>query len=52
MASTIDETIPPDNVKASKSDVRQNFARAKSEIEALQRVTALAWRLATGQTSI
>lgn len=52
MASNIDETIPPDNVKASKSDVRQNFATAKEEIEDLQRQTSLAWRIATGQTAI
>lgn len=52
MASTIDVTIPPDNVKASKADVRENFLRAYNEITALQRLTSLAWRIATGQTSI
>lgn len=52
MASTIDETVPADNVKASKADVRENFRRAKEEITALQRATALPWRIATGQTSI
>ena len=52
MASTIDVTVPVDNVKVSKADIRANFLRAKNEIEALQRQTALAWRIATGQLSI
>ena len=41
MASDIDETVPPDNVKASKSAIRGNFAAAKSEIEDLQAAVSL-----------
>lgn len=52
MASNIDETVPADNVLVDKSLVRENFRIAKEEIEQLQRKTALAFRLATGQTAI
>lgn len=52
MASDIDETQPPDNVKVDKSALRENFRIAKEEIEELQRKTALPWRIAFGQTSI
>lgn len=52
MASNIDASVPADNVRVEKSDVRNNFANAKSEIEDLQRATSLPWRLATGQSTI
>lgn len=52
MASTIDVTIPADNVKVDKADLRANFAAAKTEIESLQRLTTLPWRMAIGQASI
>lgn len=52
MASTIDATVPADNVKVDKALLRTNFQRAKTEIETLQRQTALPWRIATGQTAI
>lgn len=48
MASKIDDTIPADNVKAVKSDVRKNFTNAKTEITELQRITSQAYELATG----
>lgn len=52
MASNIDETIPADNVKVEKSDIRRNFQYAKEEIEEQQRVSSLPWQIATNQTSI
>lgn len=52
MASNIDESVPADNVKVDKALLRQNFQNAKDEIEELQVYQSLAWRLATGQTSI
>ena len=36
MPSAIDPTRPPDNIPASKADLRANLAAAKAEIEALQ----------------
>lgn len=48
MASQIDATKPADNVQIEKSDMRSNFAQAKSEITVLQRQTTLAWQLAMG----
>lgn len=38
MASQIDPTVPADGVPALKSDIRDNFAYAKEEIEFLQNV--------------
>lgn len=36
MSSQVDATIPADNIKSSKSQVRQNFQIIKNEISALQ----------------
>jgi len=52
MASNIDPTKPADNVKADKSDLRNNLAAAKSEIEALQRTNKLAYRIAYGLAAL
>jgi hypothetical protein len=38
MVSAIDPTKPADGVPARKADIRRNFAAAKREVEALQRV--------------
>lgn len=46
MASQIDATIPADNVKVDKAEVREQFSIAKDEITALQNVTATPRRLA------
>lgn len=43
MASNIDNTVPVAGSLASAAPIRENFAAAKSEIEALQ--TAIAGRL-------
>lgn len=48
VGSNVDVTIPADNEKVSKADIRTNFAAIKSEIEDLQRKTDLPWRIATG----
>jgi len=52
MASLINISIPADNVKVDKALLRENFRRAKEEIDLQQRVTSFAWRMATNQTSI
>lgn len=48
MASQIDPTFPPDNQRVEKSQMRQQLAYAKQEIEKLQKQTALPWLLALG----
>lgn len=50
--SGIDVTVPADNVRASKGDMRDNFRAASDSIEALQRRLGLAWRMALGDTTI
>ena len=52
MASQIDDSIPADNVKAVKSEIRENFRVAKEEITEQQRKTSIAWRIAIGETSL
>ena len=52
MASNIDATIPADNVKVDKADLRSNFSSAKSEIESLQRETRLPWLIAIGVQTV
>lgn len=46
--SGIDTTVPADNVRVSKGDVRDNFRAASDSIEALQRLNGLAWQIALG----
>lgn len=46
MASQVDETFPADNVRVSKSEMRDQFRVIKEEIEDLQRQNTLPWRLA------
>lgn len=41
MGSQVDETLPTDNVKASKSDFRAQFLVIKNEISALQTRTSV-----------
>lgn len=41
MASEIDPTVFPDNVKVSKADLRDQFEIAKNEISDLQDLTTL-----------
>ncbi len=46
MASQVDETFPADNVRVSKSEMRDQFRVIKEEIEDLQRQNTLPWHLA------
>ena len=50
--SEIDATIPADNEKVDKSEVRANFGHAKDEIDDLYRYTGLAWQIATNIKSM
>jgi hypothetical protein len=42
MTSSVDSTLPADNVKASKADFRAQFLAIKNEITALQKRTSVA----------
>lgn len=46
MASQVDATFPADNVKVSKSEMRDQFRTIRDEITDLQRKTGLAWQIA------
>lgn len=48
MASQIDPTIPPDNVKVDKAKLRQNFATAATESTKSLRQGRLPYRTAYG----
>lgn len=50
--SGIDVSIPADNVRVAKGDVRDNFRAASDSIEALQRRQSTAWRIALGEESM
>ncbi len=50
--SGIDVSVPADNVRVSKGDVRDNFRAASDSIEALQRRVGLAWQMALGERTI
>lgn len=52
MASNVDASVPADNVKADKALLRQNFSHTKTEIEALQRETSVAWKIAIGDLTV
>lgn len=52
MASQVDATIPADNVKVEKSEVRSNFATIRDEITQLQRQTRKPWQIAFGTVSL
>ena len=52
MASTVDSTLPADNVKASKADFRAQFLIIKDEITALQRSTSVPADLAFGRVTL
>lgn len=52
MASQINATIPADNVKVAKADLRQNFLTAKNEITAIQAKLTLSRRIAFGLDSL
>ena len=52
MASAVDSTLPPDNVKASKADFRAQFLTIKTELTAQQNKTSLAWKIADGTISV
>jgi hypothetical protein len=49
MASEVDASIPADNVKVSKADVRANFRAARDEITELQRKVGLPYKTAFGR---
>ena len=51
MASALDETFPPDNVKVSKATSRAQALIAKNEITALQKKIGIAGQLAFGTLS-
>lgn len=46
--SGVDVTVPADNVRVSKGDVRDNFRAASDSIESLQRLNGMAWQIALG----
>lgn len=50
--SGIDVTVPADNVRASKGDMRDNFRAASDSIESLQRREGLAWQFALGTVTM
>lgn len=50
MASEIDASVPADNVKVAKADVRDNFRAARDEITALQRKVREPWMTAFGKS--
>ena len=50
--SGIDVTIPADNVRVVKGDMRDNFRAASDTIEALQRLNSIAWQNALGNTTM
>lgn len=52
MASEIDDTVPADNVKVDKADLRRNFQTAAEEITYLQSKTSLAWLIARKQRTL
>jgi len=52
MASDVDTTIPADNTKPVKSEFRAQFSTIKDELEALQLLTSLAWKIALGDQSV
>lgn len=52
MTSTIDDTIPADNVKVEKADLRSNFTKAKSEITELQRKVRMPYKIAFGELNV
>lgn len=52
MASDVDDTIPADNEKVDKADLRNNFTTIKEEIEDLQRATRLPGQIAFGYRSV
>jgi hypothetical protein len=52
MTSSVDATLPADNVKASKADFRAQFLVIKDELENLQRLTRLPWKIARGEISV
>jgi len=49
MSSNVNVAFPPDNEKVSKADMRDQFQTIKTEIEALQRVSTLPWKLALSE---
>lgn len=52
MTSQVDASIPADNVKVEKSEIRANFAIIRDEISQLQRQTRKPWKIAFGDTSL
>ena len=50
--SSIDATIPADNEKVDKAEMRANFNHAKTEINELYRKTREAWKIVIGDKSI
>jgi len=52
MTSQVDASVPADNVKVEKSDLRTNFRTTRDEITALQRRTSKPWKIAFGDTSL
>jgi hypothetical protein len=52
MASAVDTTFPVDNSKVNKSKFRGEMLIIYNEITALQRETALAWKIAIGDQSV
>ena len=52
MTSSVDSTLPADNVKTSKADFRAQFLVIKNELEALQAKTSVAGEMAYGVVAL
>ena len=52
MASDVDETFPADGSKVSKSTFRAQQLVIKNELEELQKLTRLPWKIARGDISV
>jgi len=52
MTSNVDTTFPADNVKVSKATFRAQMLVIKTELEELQRLTRLPWKIARGDLSV
>lgn len=50
--SGIDATIPADNDRVAKADLRTNFAGASNSIEALQAYVSMPRRIIRGEQSV
>lgn len=52
MASQVDASVPADNVKVDKAELRENFRITRDEITELQRKVRLAYQIAFSQVTV